>query len=127
MGTTKQIPIPEWRDYFDRFSRDRLSGDQPLAVTIEVVSPDLGDQYEAQTVRLLGLSYDPKSESFSVDLDDVADHVVSRPGEIWIIEEEDGFISALELACEDGRREIVHLWRSGSLAPQVPDPLAGLP
>ena len=38
------------------------------------------------------------------------------PAEIWVIEGEGGFISALELLLADGSREIIYVRRSGPLA-----------
>ena len=113
MGTTKQIPRPEWQPYFDRFTRQHLVGGPPETATIEVVSPLIGDQIEARTAALLGLSYDPKSNAFEVLLEDV-DHLVFHPSEIWVIEEDDGFLSALELVrTDDASKEIIYVHRSG--------------
>ena len=81
MGTTRQIPPAEWKEYFDRFTRQFLGEDATEAATIEVMSPTLGDQFEVTAARLLGLGYDPKSRAFEVSLDDM-DHLVFRPGEI---------------------------------------------
>ena len=66
MGTTKQLPRAEWKDYFDRFTREHLRDDSPGAATIEIMSPTLGDQFEVSSIRLLGLSFDPKSQALEV-------------------------------------------------------------
>ena len=112
MGATKQIPPEEWKPYFDRFTRQYLSDDAAETVTIEVMSPTLGDQFEARSIRLLGATYDPKSSAFELLLEDL-DHLVFRPTEIWVIEEPGGFVSALELVRVDGEREIVYVHREG--------------
>jgi len=39
-----------------------------------------------------------------------------RTVEIWVVEEDDGFISALEVVRSDGTREIMRLQRSGAAA-----------
>jgi hypothetical protein len=115
MSTTKQIERAEWKDYFDRFTRERLTDDAPGAVTVEVISPTLGDQFDVSAVRLLGLAYDPKSRIFEVLLEDV-DHLTFNPSEIWILEGEAGFISTVEVVKADGGKEIIYVRRSGPLA-----------
>jgi hypothetical protein len=115
MSTTKQLPRAEWKDYFDRFTRERLGDDAPGAVTVEVISPTLGDQFEVSAVRLLGLAYDPKSRIFEVLVEDV-DHLTFNPSEIWVLEGEAGFISTVEVVKVDGGKEIIYVRRSGPLA-----------
>jgi hypothetical protein len=121
---TRQIPRSEWQEYLERFTQQQLMRDPPEAVTIEVLSPTAGDQYEAQTERFLGLAYDPKRERLEVLLETM-DHLVFHPVEIWAIET-DGFINALELVRADGAKEILYIYRSGPPAPlqQPPAPSA---
>jgi hypothetical protein len=111
MGVTKRIPMAEWKSYFELFVKRHVASEQPAA-TIEILSPAIGDQYEAKVARLVGLSYDAKSNAFEVLLEDI-DHLVFHPADIWVIEEDGGFISALELVRADGTKEIIHLSRSG--------------
>lgn len=115
MRTTKQLQRAEWKDYFDRFTRERLRDDAPGAVTVEVISPTLGDQFEVSAVRLLGLAYDPKSRMFEVLMEDV-DHLTFEPSDIWVLEGEPGFISTVELVKAEGGKEIIYVRRSGPLA-----------
>lgn len=118
MSMTRQIPSGDWQDYFARFTREQLGDnlDAPKAATIEVMSMVLGDQYEALTTRLLGLAYDPKRDAFEVQLEDIS-HLVPCPAEIWVVEEDGGFVSSMVLVCPDGKREIIYVRRSGPLAP----------
>jgi len=115
MSTTKQLSRAEWRTYFDRFTRERLQAAELEDATIEVVSPTLGDQFQVSAVRLLGLTYDPKSEALEVLLENV-DHLIFRPTEIWVVEGEPGFISTLEIVQADGTKELIYLRRSGPVA-----------
>jgi hypothetical protein len=121
MGTTKQVPRSEWKDYFDRFTRERLRSDAPEAATVEVMSPTLGDQFEVSAVRLLGLSYDPRSEDLEVLLENV-DHLIFHPKEIWVLEGEPGFIATLEVIHPDDTKEIIYVRRSGAPAPYEAPP-----
>jgi hypothetical protein len=115
MSTTKQRARTEWKLYFDRFTRERLESEEPGAATIEVVSPTLGDQFQVSAVRLLGLTYDPKSDALEVLLENV-DHLIFRPTEIWVVEGEPGFISTLEILQSDGTKELIYVRRSGPAA-----------
>ena len=115
MSTTKQLARAEWRTYFDRFTRERLQAAAPEDATIEVVSPTLGDQFQVSAVRLLGLTYDPKSEALEVLLENI-DHLIFRPTEIWVVEGEPGFISTLEILQSDGTKELIYVRRTGPVA-----------
>jgi hypothetical protein len=82
---------------------------------IEVISPPLGVEVEASDVSLLGRDYDPKSNAFKLALAEV-DHVMYYPTEIAVIDEDDGFISAVEVTRVYATQEIVQVRRSGVLA-----------
>jgi hypothetical protein len=122
MSTTKQLPRDQWKEYFDRFTKEHLKDDKPEAATVEVISPTLGDQFEVTAVRLLGLAYDSKSQAFEVLLENV-DHLIFRPTEIWVLEGQPGFISTLEVVRPDGIKEIIYIRRSGPPAPRYQFPL----
>jgi hypothetical protein len=111
-GVTRQIPRSDWKSYLERFTRQHVTREPSEAVTVEVLSPTVGDQYEARTERLLGVTYDPKSDAIEVLVEDV-DHLVFRPVELWVIENDDGFIGTMELVRADGTKEILHINRSG--------------
>jgi Family of unknown function (DUF5335) len=116
MATTRIIPRREWQAYFDRYTREHLdpAGEDHETAVLEILSPELGDQVEVAWVPLLGLTYDPKSNAFELAMEEV-DHLVFRPEEIAVVEEEDGFISALEVSSDDAR-EIIRLRRGGQPA-----------
>ena len=111
--TTKRVSNGEWTTLFDRFTRQYLRDDLPETVTIEVVSPEVGDQFSAHNARLVGVTYDPKSHALEVALAG-NDHLVFRPVDIWVTENEaDGFLETIDVVRADGTKEIVHLHRSG--------------
>ena len=116
MAATKKLSPEEWKTYFDRFTKERLREHRPEAATIELVSPEIGDQIEA-VGRILGISYDPKSEALEVALENV-DHLVFHPKEIWVVEEDDGFLSSIEIVREEGSKEVLTLRRNGPPAPR---------
>src|SRR6516165_2458692 len=113
MGATRVIPRGEWKTFFDQYTRRFLSplGDAEETALIEVISPSLGVEVEASVVALIGMDYDPKSNAFELVLAGI-DHLMFYPTEIAVIEEDDGFISALEVTRVDATQEIVQIRRS---------------
>lgn len=124
MAKTTQIPRDEWSDYFDNFTRQHLRNDPPDLVTLEVLSPRLGDQVYAQNARLLGLSFDPHSEAFEV-LIDGADHMIFQPAEIWVLEGDTAVIAVFELVHADGTRQLIHVKEGGPLVAASTDAETG--
>lgn len=114
---TKEIPRQQWKDYFDRLTKQHLRDDRFEAATIELLSPDLGDQVELEAIHLQGISFDPKSDALEVLLENV-DRLVYRPKGIWVVEGQDGFPRTIEILREDGTKEIMTLSRKGPLTPR---------
>jgi uncharacterized protein DUF5335 len=120
---TKQIPRDQWKAYFDHFTRQYLKEAESETATVEVLSPTLGDRFETERVRLLGLSYSPQTNLFELELESVED-VTFEPAEIWVMEEDDGFICNLDMVRSDGTNEVIYLRKSGPLAPGDEIPLS---
>jgi len=113
MSRTKHIPKSALAEYFDSFSRRFLMHGSPDAVDIELIGPgDIGDQVVASGARLLGLDYDPKTNAFEIQLDS-GDRRAYQPGEVWVVEEPDGFISSMEIMLPDGARHVLTIKRVG--------------
>jgi hypothetical protein len=89
---------------------------------------------ETTLERLVGITYEPKTETLELSLESL-DHLVFYPAEIWVIEEErqdqqkDGvpFISTIEVVRSDATKEIVQLRTSAPPAPHydMPSPSNG--
>jgi hypothetical protein len=114
---TKKIPTDQLQAYFDTFSRRYLQGGSPEAVDIELISNSLGDQIVADGARLVGISYDPHTESleffFELTIDEHSDHRIVKPKEVWVVEESDGFVSSFEVVRPDGMREVATIKKVG--------------
>jgi hypothetical protein len=113
MSETKQISPDRMQAYFDGFSRRFLRRDATATADVEVLGMDIGDQIEEEGVRLIGISYEPRTRALELDLD-TAGLRAYRPKEVWAIEEDDGFISGLEIVREDDTKEIVRVRRQAS-------------
>jgi hypothetical protein len=114
--TTKQLPVHEWKTYFDAFSRAHLRSAGAGLVTIQMMSPRLGDQVFAANARLLGITYDPHGKVIEVQLEG-SDHLVFRPAEVWVLEgDRDDVIATFELVHSDGVKEILRVQGGGPMA-----------
>ena len=110
MAVTTKIPPQELAPHFDLFTKRFLRDDSPESATIEILSPELGEQHAAENAVLLGVTYDKHSRALEFAFDS-GDHRVYQPDEVWTLEDPDGFISSIELVRRDGTREIVTLRR----------------
>jgi radical SAM superfamily enzyme with C-terminal helix-hairpin-helix motif len=112
MLSTTKIPRDQLEAYFDKFTKHFLRNESTNAVDVEVLTPELGDQYEAEGAHLVGVTYDPKSNAVELALES-GDHRVYRPVEVWTLEDSDGFVKAIEIVHKDGAREVVRVRRLG--------------
>ena len=109
MSETKQITPDRMEQYFDGFSKRFLRQDNRTA-DVEVLGMDLGDQIEGEGIRLIGITYEPKTRELEVELESGTLRSY-KPKEVWAIEEDDGFIQALEIVRDDDTKEIVRVRR----------------
>lgn len=112
MSRTTQIPKDRLAEYFDAFTKRFLRDGSPEAVDVEVLEPDWGDQFPLQGARLIGITYTEATNTLEFELDS-GDHRVNEPDEIWVIEEPDGFLDAIEVVLPDGSREVISVKRVG--------------
>jgi hypothetical protein len=108
-STTREIPQPEWRGYFDDFSRDL----QELVATVEVAGKDVGAQVEAERPLLTGITYDDGDDIVVIGLDAAGgthedlEHIVYHPQKIYVAEEDDTVVFDIEDSEE--RKTLVRL------------------
>lgn len=112
MPDTKQLPKESWAAYFDGFTKKFLRDVNPEDADIRVMSPDIGAQEQTKHVRLQGITYDPKDNVLEFLLEHL-DHLIYNPKEIWVVEEENGFLRSIEVVRDDDSREIVELTQVG--------------
>ncbi len=112
MATTTMIPRERLASYFADFTKRFLGDDSQETADVEVLNSDLGDQFVAEGARLMGITFDPKANSLEFELES-GDHRVDEPQEVWTIEENDGFVSTIEIVRADSTKEIVRVRRAG--------------
>jgi hypothetical protein len=112
MPTTTKVSPDRLEKYFDTFSKHFLMHESTNAVDVEVLTPELGDQYEVEGAHLAGITYDPRAKAIEIEFEG-GDHRVYKPSEVWVVEEADGFVNAIEMVQPDGTREVVRIKRLG--------------
>ncbi|MBV9774269.1 MAG: DUF5335 family protein [Gemmatimonadetes bacterium] len=112
MAETTRIPQERLAQYFDDFTKRVLRDPSPEAADVELVSTEWGDQTVASGARLLGITYDRHRSSLEFAFD-TGDHRVDHPKEVWVLEEDDGFVSSVEVVRADGDREVVRIQHVG--------------
>jgi Family of unknown function (DUF5335) len=112
MSLTTQVPRERLAEYFDEYTKRFLQNGSPEAVDIEVLELELGDQSAVEGARLLGITYEARDNVLEFELDS-GTHRIEAPDEVWTVEEQDGLISAIEVICSDGSRQVVSIKRVG--------------
>lgn len=109
---TSRIPRDQLEKYFDTFTRHFLRDETTDVVEIEFLSRDWGAQPVSTNAHLVGITYDQKSSALDVLLES-GEHRVFSPREVWVEEEPDGFVRAIEAVREDGSKDVIHVKRLG--------------
>jgi hypothetical protein len=109
---TRSIPRDQLQEYFDAFTKHFLTYESTDAVDVELIAPDWGDQFLAEGAHLYGISYDPKDDAIEFELEG-GDHRILHPREVWVAEEIDTFVKAIQVVRDDGSREVARANRLG--------------
>lgn len=95
--STQQIDKERWTEYLDHLSNVTDSH----LVTIEVIGLSVGDQIEIEDVEFKGITYDG-DDVISVQAGDL-DHLINKPVELYVLEEDDGLKSIEITDAEDNK------------------------
>lgn len=72
---------------------------------VEIASPALGDQFEAEWISFHGISYDRKNDAVNLALEDF-DHAVPHPRALHV-RARDGRLESLEIVDAEGAKHIL--------------------
>jgi len=108
---TEKLDRNGWNIFFDGLSKS-LEGKR---ASIEIASLDIGDQIEADSVQLYGITYDPKDNLLEVALEGL-DHMIANPQDIEVVSGEQG-IETIGVVDGDGKEQIIRLTSPLMLAP----------
>jgi hypothetical protein len=103
--TTRKLDEQEWHRYFD----ERASALHGRKAVVEVVAADVGAQFVAENLGIVGITYDPKGRLLEVALGGM-DHMIRHPQEIYVEETPQG-IATFEAIDAEGRKHIVQIGR----------------
>ena len=107
MANTIKLEKEKWESFFNEWDKKYKEGAfGEKEVQIEIVDKELGDQVETLWQPLVGLAYDPKENDFEV-VAEKHDHIIHNPAEIYVEEDENGDILALEVVQEGGMKHII--------------------
>jgi hypothetical protein len=112
MAVTTRIPESQLASYFEQFTKRFLLDDSPETASVEVLSPNWGEQHESEGETLLGITYDKHTNALEFELTS-GDHRVYEPSEVWVMEDKDGFVSGVEIIRPDEVKEVVTIRRAG--------------
>lgn len=107
---TRKIPNDQLESYFDRFTKRFLQTESTNRADVEVLALEWGDQFEAERVRVIGITYEPKKNTLDFALEN-ADHRVEGVKEVWTAEDADGFVKSISVVRADGTRDIATINR----------------
>lgn len=93
----------DWANFLQWVSEGLTGG----RAEIDVLGLDIGAQVEARALPLLGLAYDRKSDVIEVALDGL-DHLIHRPRELTVHEEDAGLMS-IRIIDEDDVTQLIKL------------------
>jgi hypothetical protein len=105
---SKKISKRQWQKYFDSFSLKYLKDEQPEYIEIQVLSEDMGAQHEIAWTPLKGITYDPKSDILEIQIEKL-DHLISHPEEIYVNEEDSGWLTGMMVVRRDGEKSIIDI------------------
>jgi len=102
---TKRLDEAEWHRYFDEIADDL----RDRKATVQVVAQDIGAQFAAEGLGIVGITYDRKDRLLEIALDGL-NHMIQQPREIYVDEAPDG-LAMVEATDADGRKHIVQISR----------------
>lgn len=104
----KKIEKSTWQSYFDTFSKSFLKDDQPEYVEIQILSAASGIQPETSWLPLEGITYDSRKDALNIKVE-ALDHMIDHPSEIFVDEDDGGWIASMEIIQEDGTKNIIEI------------------
>jgi Family of unknown function (DUF5335) len=112
--STQEIPRPEWKRYFDDFSR----GLQTTVARIEVLGAGSGAQVEAERGILRGVSYDDRDDEIVVAIEAEGgagdlERSISSPQKVFVGTE--GATTVFDVEDAEGTKTLVSMEPAPSL------------
>jgi hypothetical protein len=105
---TREIPRPEWNEFFTAFSQQH----DAEVVALEVLGAEIGAQTEARELQLRGISPTSHQEDGLAVLLDSPDgthltHMITKPIHVWVQLAAGQSEDALEIESADGTKTLI--------------------
>jgi hypothetical protein len=110
MNETREIPRDDWAPFFTAFTR--RNAERPASV--QVLSRDIGAQYEARRLALQGIFLERGLTTITIVLGrspQLVEHPVASPRRVWVETSDSGY-EAVEIEAADDTKTIVELARN---------------
>lgn len=101
--TLTQLAKPQWQSYFDRVAKALGA----KLVQVEITGLGLGDQVQAESLPLIGISYDPRNDILAVALEGI-EHNIQHPKQIHV-EQDVESVYSIEAVDAEGEHHILLL------------------
>jgi hypothetical protein len=107
---TKSVPQERWGEFFDQFS----DGNRGRHISIEVITPELGDEELIQNVPLMAMVYDRLGKGNDLVIETGKEevtyaHTVNSPTEVLTGQSESGRMMAVSISDAAGTKTLVKL------------------
>lgn len=108
---TREIPRNQWKKFFDNLSRKQ----EGWEATLEVFSPDIGDQVEERHMFLTGMTAELADSGDKIEImmgghpNGHLTHIVTAPVEVNLQQTSVGVDAALQIRAADGTTTLLHL------------------
>lgn len=104
----KELNRKKWQPFFDKFYKQYLKDTQPEYAEIRVLSNESGAQPETGWLVLNGISFDPKGDTLDIRVEEL-NRMIWHPSKIYVDEEENGWITSMEIIEQDGTKNIIEI------------------
>jgi Family of unknown function (DUF5335) len=107
---TKSVPQERWDEFFDQFS----DGNRGRHISIEVITPELGDEELIQNAPLMAMVYDRSGKGndlvIEIGKEEVTyAHTIDSPTEVLTGQSESGRMMAVSISDATGTKTLVKL------------------
>ena len=108
---TREIPRNEWKRFFDNLSR-RQEG---WEATLEIFSPEIGDQIEERHMFLAGTTAELADKGDKIEImlggkrNSHLTHIITAPTQVNLQQTDVGIDAALQIKAADGTTTLLHL------------------
>jgi hypothetical protein len=107
---TKTVPQEQWGEFFDQFS----DGNRGRRISVEIISPEFGDEELIQNAPLMAMVYDRPGKGNDLVIETGKDdityaHTVDSPTEVLTGQSESGRMLAVWINDATGTKTLVKL------------------